>query len=134
MRDYVNALLTQNGTVLLARRAVHRDDRPNEWNPPGGRVEPGESIEDALARELQEETGLTPVAFRKLGTMDDPRPGYADVAYHMYIVTGWSGGEPRLLGDEHSELRWFAIDEACARTDLAFDTYVPFFRRLNEPG
>lgn len=49
------------GRVLLARRTEDRD-LPGAWEFPGGKVEPGESPEDALARELREELGIEAVA------------------------------------------------------------------------
>ena len=51
------ALLEENGRVLLARRkpGKHMGGR---WELPGGKIEPGESPEDSLARELAEELGL----------------------------------------------------------------------------
>ena len=52
----VAALLWQDGRVLLSRRRVDQA-MPHLWEFPGGKVEAGESPEDALAREVQEELG-----------------------------------------------------------------------------
>ncbi|KAJ2742841.1 hypothetical protein GGI20_004186 [Coemansia sp. BCRC 34301] len=45
-------------SVLLVQRAAHERSYPNEWEIPGGHVDPGESILKSLAREIYEETGL----------------------------------------------------------------------------
>src|SRR5437667_5927330 len=55
MTDIVNGLLLRNGAVLLARRSAGRQAYPNRWSFPGGHVEAGESLDDALIRELREE-------------------------------------------------------------------------------
>jgi 8-oxo-dGTP pyrophosphatase MutT (NUDIX family) len=119
--DIVNGLLLRSGRILLARRAPHKRTYPCLWSFPGGHVEAGESLEEALARELLEEIGVLPVAFMAIGKIVDPID--RDTTYHMYAVTSWTGGEPSLLGDEHSEARWFAADDAIALPDLAMAAY-----------
>ena len=130
MRTIVNALLARNGAVLLARRSAHRAAYPGLWSFPGGHVEPGETLEAALAREIGEEIGVVPTAFRPLSTIADPNATRADpVTYHVYAVEAWSGGEPSLLGDEHSELRWFGWQAASSLPDLALGEYRHVFRK-----
>jgi 8-oxo-dGTP diphosphatase len=124
VRQIVNALLVRRATVLLAKRSLRRRTYAGLWSFPGGHVEQGESFEDALVRELQEEVGIVPITYRLLRSMDDPNATPADpVAYHMYIVTGWQGGEPTILDDEHSELRWFTRTAAITLPDLALNEY-----------
>jgi hypothetical protein len=50
----------------------------------------------------------------------------------MYLVTGWQGGEPTILDDEHSELRWFTRTAAIALHDLALDDYRPLLLEIAE--
>ena len=49
------------------------------------------------------------------------------VTYHIFVVVSWEGGEPRNLGGEHSELRWFDIDEASRLDTLALSEYLKLF-------
>ncbi len=49
--------------------------------------------------------------------------------YHMHLVRSWTGGEPARMDDEHTELTWFSIKDACALPDLALAEYVDVFRR-----
>ncbi len=131
MSDIVNALLVRANTVLLARRSSERRTYPNCWSFPGGQVETGESLDDALVRELQEEVGLCPLAYRKLGTIGEPNPQInGDVVYHMYAVSAWIGGEPGIVGDEHSKIEWFSVDAACLLQDLALAEYVTILHKL----
>jgi 8-oxo-dGTP pyrophosphatase MutT (NUDIX family) len=69
---------------------------------------------DALRREIVEEAGVTPSAFCELTPCQIPGG-----ELRLYVVTEWSGGEPRLQGVGHSVLRWFRAVEASQLPDLA---------------
>jgi 8-oxo-dGTP diphosphatase len=56
---------------------------------------------------------------------------HGEATYHFFIVTRWDGGEASMLGDEHTELRWFSIEEACGLQNLALAGYRDLFRRLS---
>ena len=119
---YVGAILLSSGTLLLGRRSAHRS-YPDCWDIIGGHIEPGESIEQALVREVEEEIGVMPVQFAKLTSL------HAEgIELHIYRVDEWVGGSPVLRGDEHVELRWFTVDAACALPNLASDEYIRVFR------
>jgi len=114
----------REGTLLLARRGPRRVAYPGLWSFPGGHVEEGETLDEALVRELREEIGIHPMQYSLLRSFRDPNSGADDpVCYHMYAVTSWSGGQPTLCGDEHSELAWFAPWVAMALPDLALEEY-----------
>lgn len=99
----VGVIRDERGRILISRRAAHRH-QGNRWEFPGGKVEPGESVESALARELDEELGLTVQHSRAL---IDISHDYGDrqVALRVREVTHWSG---RPLGRESQPLRWVA--------------------------
>jgi 8-oxo-dGTP pyrophosphatase MutT (NUDIX family) len=127
MKDIVKAMLLRGTNVLLARRSSGRRTYPDRWSF----LETGEALDDALVRELQEEIGLTPLVFWKIGQIIEPNPSISgDVLYHMYAVNAWAGGEPSIVGDEHSEIRWFSIRAACSLQHLALAEYVPILRKL----
>lgn len=68
-----------------------------------------------------------------LASIDDPNTAADDpVVYHMYLVTRWHGGEPEILDDEHSELRWFTRAAAIALPNLALDDYRPLLVEIPE--
>ena len=131
MRTIVNALFVRDGMVLLARRSPHRSTYPGLWSFPGGHVEQGETLAEALVREAQEEVGVTPTTFSFLEVIADPNTAADDPAtYHMYAVTIWAGGEPSLRGDEHTELCWFKPAVAITLPDLALEEYRPLLGRM----
>ncbi|KAI9473262.1 hypothetical protein LPJ78_000770 [Coemansia sp. RSA 989] len=57
-RLVIGAAIHQNGSVLVVQRAAHERSFPNQWEIPGGGVDPGETIKEAVIREVREETGL----------------------------------------------------------------------------
>ncbi|MFY2789312.1 (deoxy)nucleoside triphosphate pyrophosphohydrolase [Rhodococcus sp. KRD162] len=126
----VAAALTEDGMVLLAQRA-----RPVElagrWELPGGKVEPGESEQAALARELREELGVECSIGAALRGDADLPGGLVLRAYRAELISG----TPAAL--EHSALRWVDA-EALARMDLvdADRLWIPELREilLTSPG
>jgi mutator protein MutT len=136
MRQIACAILLRDDRVLLGRRAPERHSYPDCWDVLGGHLEPGETPEQALVREVQEEVGVIPTRHRALDILVEPDPGrHGEARYHIFVVTGWTGGEPVMLGDEHSEIRWFPIADAALLPDLVIEQYRALFRSLaREPG
>lgn len=94
--------------VLLVRRANH--PYLGDWAFPGGFVEAGETAEEAAARELREETGLTEVATEQLYTVStpdrDPRCWMVTTCFMGAVQDGTAA----CAGDDADEARWFGID------------------------
>lgn len=97
------------GRLLLVKRG-HEPER-GRWSLPGGRIEPGESDEQAVLREVGEETGLSVTCGPLVGTVQRPAPGGAVLDIRDYSATV-SGGELK-PGDDAADARWVS------RADLA---------------
>jgi len=85
----VGVLMQPDGSFLLTSRPVGKP-YAGYWEFPGGKLEAGESIEEALSRELNEELGLTMGEAKawKVEVVDYP---HALVRLHFFKVTQWSG-------------------------------------------
>ena len=100
------AVVEREGRVMLCQRLPDAHN-PLKWEFPGGKLEPGESPEDALARELREELGVG----TRVGRIRDAvhyRYPDRDVLVHFYQCE-ISSGEPRTL--DCNAVAWAAPDE-----------------------
>ncbi|GHB43384.1 DNA mismatch repair protein MutT [Pseudovibrio japonicus] len=134
MTDIVNGLLLRNQRVLMGLRSPLRRTFPSVWSFPGGHVETGETLEEALKRELGEEVGVEPMAFAKLTQFSTQADiGKEPIVFHLFTVDQWVG-ETENLGDEHTELRWVDHRDAINLPGLAFPQYRNVFDTLKENG
>ena len=92
----------RDGRLLLIKRG--HEPGAGLWSLPGGRIEPGETHQQAVAREVLEETGLSVDCRCLLGTAELPGPDEAviDVSDYLAVVTG---GE-LAAGDDAADARW----------------------------
>ena len=99
----VGAIITdQAGRLLLIRRG-HAPGR-GLWSVPGGRVEPGETDEQALTREIREETGLVVRAGRLVGAVR--RHGPDGVVFDIRDYAATVTGGTLAAGDDADDARW----------------------------
>jgi ADP-ribose pyrophosphatase YjhB (NUDIX family) len=105
------------GRLLLIRRG--HAPAAGRWSIPGGRVEPGESDQIAVVRELAEETGLAVVAGPLAGTVIRPGIGADVYEIHDYDCTlrAATAIAAATAGDDAADLRWVGRAEL-AELDL----------------
>jgi mutator protein MutT len=117
--------------LLLGKRAAERAFYPGVWDLIGGHVEAGETPEEALTREIQEEIGVTPRSWREVARVVVPPTALGGVTleFWLYAVMAWTGTPRNLLPEEHDEIAWFSV-EAAWRLDLADESYPELFRRV----
>jgi len=114
MHDEVRPILAASAAVfrgplvLLARRA--RGPAAGLWSLPGGKVEPGETLESAAVRELGEEVGVAADMVAVVGTREVIRhDAEGRLIAHFVVVAHaarWRSGEPQ-AGPEAAEVGWF---------------------------
>lgn len=132
MTDLACAILIRGATLLLGRRSLYRGACPGLWDLIGGHVEVGETPRQALVREVLEEVAVTPTSVEPVCVLTERyAEAGVELRHHLFAITAWQGGEPRIANDEHSELRWFDVEAACARPDLALPQYRTVFRSLH---
>ncbi|MFB6830693.1 NUDIX hydrolase [Streptomyces hydrogenans] len=112
-RPVAAAIVVREGRVLMVRRRISEGEL--SWQFPAGKVEPGESREDAAVRETQEETGLDVVVVKLLGERVHPKTGRL-MSYTACEVVG--GAAHVADTEELAELAWVAHGE--------IPQYVPY--------
>ncbi len=103
-------IVNPKGEVLLVRRS-DANTQSNAWDIPGGRMEVGESLTDALTREIQEETGMHPSHIGpvvSISTFEAKKLKTQIVRLIFYVRVDTDSIS---LSDEHKEYIWRTMDE-----------------------
>lgn len=115
----VAAVIVREGRFLAARRSLSMSD-PGFWEFPGGKVEAGETLEEALIRELDEELSIALDAFSLWKVKEKKVKGGA-IRLFFHLVTEFFGvPTPR----EGQELAWITCEEARGYSFLPADEEV----------
>ena len=118
----VGAAIVRDGRVLAARR-TEPASVAGRWEFPGGKVEPGETEDDSLAREIQEELGLRIRVVRWFAGAEE----IGDRYLLKVAVATIEAGEP--VPAEHDQIRWLAAAELGDVDWL--DADLPFLTELS---
>ena len=124
MREVTAAIIRRNGKILICRRA--EGSCAHLWEFPGGRVEPGETPEQAVVREFAEETGFTVRVTAPLGIIRELREelnieikplreycrSVCGELSFVFIEAEIIYGEPQL--SVHEKMRWVSPGELTA--------------------
>ena len=107
LKQVTLCLLVKDGEVLLAMKK--RGFGEGRWNGVGGKPEPGETIEEALIRETQEEIKVTPTSYHQVAILDFYFPPQPEInqQVHVFLVDKWEG-EP--VETEEMKPEWFKKD------------------------
>jgi len=102
----VGAIVVHDDALLMVQRS--NDPGKGLWSLPGGRVEAGELLADAVRREVREETGLEVEVGELAGILEVPGHDlhYVILDYHAIVV---GSAEPKADGDA-GDIRWVPLD------------------------
>lgn len=106
MLEVVAGLIHDGKRFLICQRPAHKA-RAMQWEFPGGKIEAGESGEEALVREIREELGAEVSVEKRLM---DVIHAYPDLSVHLTLYAAViAKGAPQRL--EHSDIRWIIAEE-----------------------
>ena len=115
----VKLIIEKDGKILLLRRT--QDSTKHMWDIPGGRINAGESLTDALAREVAEETGMHITGATTLLAAQDIMVSAKDIHVVRLTYSGTVTGEVRLSA-EHDSFQW--VDKPLFAAVDGLDPYV----------
>ena len=101
-----SAVIIKDGLVFAAQRA-DKKDQACRWEFPGGKLEEGESAQDAVVREIAEELSLVVSVDRPLMRVEHQGPAFS-LTMDVFVCTPSS---PHIVLTEHLDSRWFSQDE-----------------------
>lgn len=124
----VGACIVRGGRLLLLRRL--RDPEAGCWSLPGGKIDFLERAEDALRREVAEETGLALGALQLLCITDQI---HRETSEHwvapVYLAESFTGEAANLEPHKHGGMEWFALTGLPAPLALAVQATLPSLKR-----
>ena len=103
----VKFILMKNGKILVERRRPDKKIKPNMIVIPAGKIEQGETPEQALFRESYEELNIKPKKYRFIGIEKEEYQKWETTKYY-YLVTEWTG---TIKKQEAEELIWITKDQ-----------------------
>lgn len=118
----VHGIAIKNHKLLLVKRAPHLTN-PNKYGFPGGFVDRDETIEEAVKREVKEETGYDSASAKLVKITDGPRSKGEDrqnISFSYLVTINEQTSQP---DNESTELKWFDLDNLPLEEEFAFDHY-----------
>lgn len=107
----IGVVRTADGSRSVVRQNTHKQDAGQYVNPVGGHVKAGESLEDALRREVLEEIGWHNFTFELIGSVVYDRHVLGHRENHLFHVFAISSDEPFVINDESIEVRHLSAAE-----------------------
>ena len=118
------AILVKDGRLIIAQRKSS-DHLSGKWEFPGGKIEPGETPEQCLARELKEEFEINATIGKHLGS-NLHHYDHLSIELMAYHAT-WDSGE--ITMNDHKDYRWVTVDQL---TEFDFaPADIPFVEMLH---
>lgn len=106
----VSAMVRKDGKYLIMKRSEREIAFPGKWQAPGGKVEPNETLEEAVQREVLEEGGVKIKNIRYMRSYDFMRPDGHHVV-GIAFVCEWESGEVK-ISKAHTDFAWATPEEA----------------------
>jgi len=131
MVQVVAAILESDGKVLIGRRTPEQS-HPLKWEFPGGKVEPGETPEQGLARELEEELAIRDATGNEIMRYQYRYPGKEPILLIFYRIRSYTGDLRNLI---FHEMRWAPAESLASFDFVEGDRdFIQTFSGANRAG
>ena len=112
-RHVMTWIMNEKGEVLMQKRSDNKNRHPGEWAKTGGHVESGETVEDALQREVKEEVGalISKENIDLISIFRSHNPANNFFVYSFITVVNYKIEEYELQKEEVAEIKYFTIEE-----------------------
>lgn len=132
-------IMNEKGEVLLQKRTANKIRNPNKWSKTGGQVDSGETVEEAIFREVKEELGIEiPKKQIKVENVHKDSNKNRRFAYNFIFVVDYKISDYILQKEEVAEVKYFTIEEmelAKKNNDLNYTfcnwSDEDFYREMN---
>lgn len=118
----VDALVVDKNKILLIKRAEHLTNG-GKYAFPGGFLDRDETAEQAIVREVKEETGYDSTVEKLFTIIDNPNRPQEDRQNVAFIYIVKPLGQTGEADSESTEVKWFSLDDLPSENDFAFDHY-----------
>lgn len=108
----IEAVIVKDGKVLITQRSLNRPHAPGEWEILTGRVNQGETFEQAVAREVKEEVDLIVEVLQPFNTFHFYRGEEKIEHLGVSFLCRYKEGDVKVDGEEQIAYKWALIDEA----------------------
>jgi 8-oxo-dGTP diphosphatase len=126
-------IVNDTNEVLLLRESGEYADGTHvaQYDIPGGRISPGEMLDDALTREVFEETGLAVTAERFIDVRDTMHEKRGETWHivRLFYVARYQGGDV-VLSQDHDNYKWVKIQDLESTADI-IDELLPVLTKLS---
>ena len=105
-------IMNEKGEVLLQKRTSNKRRNPNKWSKTGGQVNSGETVEEAIFREVKEELGIE-IPKKDIKVLDIHKSSDENkrFAYNFIFIVNYKIEDYTLQKEEVAEVRYFTIEE-----------------------
>lgn len=106
-------IMNKKGEILLQKRASNKLRNPNMWSKTGGQVDSGESVEDAIFREVKEELGIE-IPKEQIQVLECWKGNDINnkrFAYNFIFIVDYKIDDYKLQKEEVAEVKYFTIEE-----------------------
>jgi isopentenyl-diphosphate delta-isomerase len=122
-RIVIGELINSKGEYCFVKQSSDRQDPDQYVSPIGGHVGSGETADDALIRECQEECGFSPTNFELVGSTIYNREVIGRKENHLFLVYKIAFDGDPVLNHESVGFKWFSVDEMKQSLKTSPDTF-----------